>query len=247
MGCRTRRYDRIGGLKMNRLRPFFSFYGAKWRLAPTYPEPRHQKIIEPFAGSACYSLAYPEREIVLNDLDPIICGVWDYLIHATEEEINALPLLFDHIQDINIPPEAKSLIGFWLNKGMTSPCNIPSKWMRDNKFPEQCNVWGEPVRRRIAVQLKYIRHWIIRNDSYTNLENESATWFIDPPYAGPPGRCYKFDKVDYTELAEYCLSRAGQTIVCEQDGADWLPFEWHRTTKAAKKRYSREAIWCGTN
>lgn len=28
---------------------------------------------------------------VLADIDPIICGVWDYLIHVRESEVLALP------------------------------------------------------------------------------------------------------------------------------------------------------------
>ena len=33
------------------LRPFFGFYGGKWRDSPRhYPPPAHTRIIEPFAG-----------------------------------------------------------------------------------------------------------------------------------------------------------------------------------------------------
>jgi site-specific DNA-adenine methylase len=49
------------------LRPFFTYTGGKYRLAPRYPEPRHNLIIEPFAGSAGYSLRHPEREVLLID------------------------------------------------------------------------------------------------------------------------------------------------------------------------------------
>jgi hypothetical protein len=34
----------------SRLRPFFSFYGGKWRIARHYPTPKYDIIIEPFAG-----------------------------------------------------------------------------------------------------------------------------------------------------------------------------------------------------
>lgn len=44
------------------LHPFFPYYGSKWSLGPLYPAPRHDRIIEPFAGSACYSLHHPERD-----------------------------------------------------------------------------------------------------------------------------------------------------------------------------------------
>jgi site-specific DNA-adenine methylase len=37
---------------MSNLRPFFTFYGGKWRAAPFYDAPTHGHIVEPFAGSA---------------------------------------------------------------------------------------------------------------------------------------------------------------------------------------------------
>ena len=76
-----------------RLRPFFSYYGSKWRLAPKYSKPKFDTIIEPFAGSASYSLLYPKRKVKLIDLDDNICILWEYLINVKEKEIRALPLL----------------------------------------------------------------------------------------------------------------------------------------------------------
>lgn len=54
-----------------------------------------------------------------------------------------------------------------------------------------------------------------------------ATWFIDPPYRGRPGSHYRYGSklIDYTNLAAWCQMLPGQVIVCEQHGADWLPFE----------------------
>ncbi len=34
----------------------FAYYGAKHGLAPKYPRPQHRVIVEPFAGSAAYSV-----------------------------------------------------------------------------------------------------------------------------------------------------------------------------------------------
>jgi len=45
---------------MSGLRPFWRYYGGKWRAAPSYPSPRCETIIEPFAGAAGYSLRYPD-------------------------------------------------------------------------------------------------------------------------------------------------------------------------------------------
>ena len=66
------------------MRPFFGFYGGKWRDAPKYyPVPEYDTIVEPFAGSAGYSVRYGDRNVVLGEKDDIIFGVWDYLIRAS--------------------------------------------------------------------------------------------------------------------------------------------------------------------
>lgn len=97
------------------LRPFLSFYGGKWRVAKHYPEPNHGRIVEPFAGSAGYALRYPRKQVLLIDADPIIAGVWRYLIHTTEEEIRSLPTRVESVDDYpSLPQEARWLIGFWL-------------------------------------------------------------------------------------------------------------------------------------
>ena len=54
-------------------------------------------------------------------------------------------------------------------------------------------------------------------------------------------------RADYEALADWCRSRRGQVIVCENVGADWLPFEPFITIKANESKsggkVSREAIW----
>ena len=230
------------------LRPFFSFYGGKWRCAPYYPKPIFGTIIEAFAGSAGYSLRYPSLKVHLYDIDPVICGIWDYCIHAKEEEVLSLPIQFEDIRNLHIPQEARWLLGFWVNKGVASPCNMPSKWMR-NALPGQLGTyWGEKVRQRIASQMQHIRHWTISQVSFESISFPGpATWFIDPPYSGRCGRMYKYDKVDYCLLASWVGSRNGCTIVCEQSGADWLPFKPFKTIKATEgkhgKHVSHEIIW----
>ena len=53
------------------LRPFFNFYGGKWRAAPHYPAPRYARVVEPFAGAAGYSTRHHDRDIVLDRIDPM--------------------------------------------------------------------------------------------------------------------------------------------------------------------------------
>jgi hypothetical protein len=229
------------------LRPFFGFYGGKWRDAlKHYPQPCHDTIIEPFAGSAGYSLRYANRKIILCEIDPILAEVWRYLVRVKAREILAIPDLDigASVDDLKVGQEAKWLVGFWLNRGASRPRRSPSKWMRDGIRPG--SFWGSRVRQTIASQVSSIRHWQVLNCSYADSPTpRTATWFIDPPYEAA-GRHYRFgaEQIDYKALALWSRSRPGQVIVCENEGASWLPFRELadvKTTRADKR--SKEVIW----
>jgi site-specific DNA-adenine methylase len=215
------------------LKPFFTYFGGKYRVALKYPKPIYDIIIEPFAGSAGYSLRYPERQIHLYDKDEKICGVWDYLIKSSKDEILNLPLDMQNGVDhyANLCQEAKWLIGFWLNKGTTSPCKMPSSWMRQGSHTN--SFWGQVIRNRIAEQVDQIKHWKITHKSYNEIENKLATWYIDPPYQ-KAGVHYRESakNINFSNLSKFCLERSGQVIVCENYGANWLPFEMFSDIKS---------------
>jgi len=227
--------------RMRRLRPFFSFYGSKWRTIHLYPAPTERKIIEPFAGSACYALHYPNLQVHLNDLDPVLCRVWHYLIHTSAAEIRTLPVEFEDVAALSIPEEAKWLIGFWLAKAATRPFSRKIGWARDTKYAK--NYWCEERRERIASQVENIRHWTISNKSYEDLERERATWFVDPPYESKAGRAYVYNRIDYSALAIWCREQQGQILVCENGGATWLPFRTLGLMKTAREGKSHEMLW----
>lgn len=230
------------------LRPFFSYYGGKWRATPYYPKPEFRKIIEPFAGSAGYSVRYPDRKVFLADINPIVVEVWRYLITVKESEIRKLPVTITDTDTLNICQEAKWLIGFWLNRGSVAPRARPSTWMKSGVRPN--SDWGEAIRERIASQVQFIRHWKVARRSYQNISpDKKATWFVDPPYESAPGRVYTFDRIDYDHLATWCRQLSGQVIVCERTGANWLPFrelgsfKSLNTRTTSVDRYSKESIW----
>ncbi len=235
---------------MTNLKPFFCFYGGKWRAAPKYPPPVHDLIIEPFAGAAGYSTRYADRKIVLLEKDPTIAALWRYLIHVTPEEILSLPLMSadQTVDDLNIPPEARSLIGFWLNKGAASPCLRPSSWMRSGIRP--ASFWGQTIRTRIASQVDRIKHWRVIEGSYVDAGSPSyeATWYVDPPYQrqGTHYRCSS-DEIDFQHLGSWCRNLRGQVMVCEQAGAAWLPFITFATIKANESKHGKgicsEVLW----
>ncbi len=218
---------------MPHLKPFFTFYGGKYRATRHYPAPEHDVIVEPFAGSAGYSVNHYERQVILRDLDPVIAGTWRYIISATPEEIYALPDLEEGqtVDDLDVPEAARWLIGWWLNGGSAQPKRSPSPWMRTATSQL---FWGERVRERIAAQVPYIRHWTVQDGPYADADDFYATWFVDPPYQ-KAGRHYRHGSkaIDFAHLGEWCMTRQGQLIVCENEGADWLPFRPLATIKAA--------------
>jgi site-specific DNA-adenine methylase len=231
---------------MKAMRPFFSYYGGKWRDAVRlYPAPTHDVIIEPFAGSAGYSLRYHQKKVILYEIDPVIVAVWKYLIAVSPAEILAIPdLQTDQgCDDLAICQEAKWLVGLWLNRAASSPRKSPSKWMREGIRPG--SFWGERVRQTIASQVQHIRHWEVHNSGYVECPDVEACWFVDPPYQ-VAGRHYRFGSeiLDYPALGTWCESRKGQVIVCENADADWLPFRELASTKTTRAMHrSKEVYW----
>jgi hypothetical protein len=228
----------------NHLKPFFSFYGSKFQLARHYPAPLHGKIVEPFAGSAGYSLYHPNKQVMLFDLDSRIVETWQYLIGVRESEILGLPdlLVGETTHDLPVCSEAKHLIGWWLNTASTIPKRSMSARMRSGKG---AGFWGSKIRQRIADQLQYIRHWMVGQSHYSAVPEMEATWFVDPPYQ-LAGKYYSKSskEIDFDDLSWWCRSLPGQVIVCENTGAHWLPFEPFKYVTNMRGKRSQEAVWC---
>jgi hypothetical protein len=225
------------------VRPFFPYYGSMWNRARYYPAPAHDVVIEPFAGSAGYSLFYDCRRVDLFDVDPIVCGVWDFLLTAEPDEIMELPELpeiGDSVDNYAIPQEAKWLIGFWLNRGSAQPKKSRTAYSARTDRA-QLN-WSRKAKERIIGQLPIIEEgWTITEGSYELSPNEEATWLYDPPYQDK-GKHYRYPFGDYAALAAHVRSRQGLAIVCEQHGADWLPFRPLGSFKSTKGRTEEVAF-----
>jgi site-specific DNA-adenine methylase len=216
----------------------FSYYGSKSKIVNLYPPPKYSKIIEPFAGSARYALKYFDREVLLVDKYETVVDVWKYLQQASIADINKLPRL----QKGEVIPEGlsdieKKFMGFIVADGAAAPQNKTTSFSSN----------PDKVKARlqsIAKQLFKIKHWEIRLGCYKDIENVTATWFIDPPYQFG-GQHYKESNknLNFTELAEWCRSRNGQTIVCENSKADWLPFKKVIKTKGQKPTMTTEVIF----
>ena len=236
------------------LKPFFSYFGSKYRLSKKYHAPTKTVLIEPFAGSACYSLHYPHKQVKLFDKYDVICSIWDYLINVSESEFLSLPLIdFDKsVDDYNICQEAKYLIGFWLMSTSTKPGikhTTRSKILIEGDYyisrkPRNFCCWTNANKNKIANQLQYVRHWKIEQKSYDAIENEDATWFIDPPYQ-VAGKGYKESSrnIDFDHLGTWCKQRQGEIIVCENEGAKWLPFKSFTDLTNSRNRSTQEVVY----
>lgn len=213
----------------------FSYYGSKSKVVDLYPSPKFGKIIEPFAGSARYSLKYFDRDVLLVDKWEVIIKIWQYLQQASQQDILGLPepKHKETLDSFNLSEGEKLLMGFMVWRGAASPQKIVQA---DNNIHD--------AKKFVASQLFKIKHWVIRQGSWDEIENTEATWFVDPPYQAKGGHKYKMNnsKIDFPKLGEWCKARSGQVIVCESTEADWLPFYSMRTVNGSYSE-TTEAIW----
>jgi site-specific DNA-adenine methylase len=213
------------------MKPIMKYYGGKWRTARHYPAPRYQIVIEPFAGGAGYSLYYEPKSCVLNDANMLVAQIWDTVLRVPDL-IHDLP---DVVNGYS-PAEnlARANYGLWHGqKPLPRPTSL-SSWPR-----KRAELWQQ------GLELAR-KDWSAICTDYRDLADVEATWFIDPPYQGntAASSAYRGD-IDYAELAEWCKTRRGQIIVCEQEGADWLPFRplGANTSTCRSRRGKKEMIW----
>lgn len=230
------------------MRPFFPYIGSKWTMAPHYGAPIYNTVVEPFAGSAAYSVRHDVRRAVLVEKFDKIAELWRYLIGATPSDIRSLPVDFASVADLDIPDGAKHLIGFWISKGDAEPRLTRSSWARQYRHSHQAIIWNEAARERVARQVDLIKEWQVIEGDFTAAPDVEATWFIDPPYQTRGRACYGHWRVDFSQLSRWCQSRSGHVIVCEGADADWLPFQFMRETPARSRRgrgtaRNTELVW----
>lgn len=213
---------------MSRYKKLFSYYGSKSKLAARYPAPTQHTVIEPFAGSGAYSLLHHEHDVILNEKDELTASVWAFVTSkdALDDIENYLPRVVaigqridDLVDASKIPVGLLHLIRSEISQGCFGERGyrtIVTKWgARD---------W-HGVMPRLQFWIPKIKHWRVLSGDYSSLNDITATWFIDPPYANAAGSAYRTNDVDYVQLGAWCQSRPGQVIVCENEGATWLPFE----------------------
>lgn len=225
------------------LNQFFCYFGGKSSLSRYYPVPEHDTVIEPFAGAAGYATRYHRRKVILVEKDERVATLWRYLIKVSARDILRLPdlPLDGKVSDLVVSDEARLLIGYNVNfSAGGGPRNAFTSWSAGS-----ASMWGPTLRARIAAQVEKIRHWKVIEGSYELAPNIRASWYVDPPYQ-TMGKHYRCGSaaIDFAALGRWCRERQGQVMVCENDGADWLPFRaFLPRAPSSNKAGSAEVIW----
>lgn len=231
----------------------FYYYGGKRRLARFYPPPLHDVIVEPFAGSASYSMrhlspstrARPVERVILVEKDPRVCEIWERLLAMEPRDLAEYP----------IPAAGDRTDDFLL---MTAACSNRIARTSSMIVTKRMPIVIRRMFQQIARVLPHAKDRVeIIHGDYTEAPEIEATWFVDPPYwvngraqAGtdrPQGMGYApncdSSSLDYEALATWCRERRGQKIVCEQNGAEWLPFEHLRWARDSLGNNAAEVVW----
>lgn len=213
----------------------FYYYGRKKQIVRHYPSPNYDIIVEPFAGAAAYSFYHNSqaKRVILIEKDEKVANIWKWFNHeATSQDIQSLPALH--------PGERSSEFLHIIH----AATKMAFAFKRIKVTPVLARNW-EISKRIFARHLTDIKHWEIICGDFTEAPDIEATWFIDPPYRGKSGMGYRHSSalIDYATLAQWALSRKGEIICCEGEGADYLPFVPLLELKGVAGKTSKEMIF----
>ena len=224
----------------------FYYYGAKSRYAGRYRPPDHRIVVEPFAGSAGYSVYHLVKKnidgAILVEKDPRVVELWGRLLSMSPAEVLALK-----------PPDPgeRTTDFLWMTLAASNAlAKIPGY-----SFSVRAAATAQTMLVRIARLLPHVQgKLIVIEGDYTQAPDIRATWFIDPPYQStgvhPLSRGNGYARgcdtaaMDYEALAAFCRSRRGTVIACEYEGATWLPFQHlHNGYNSIGNKKVAEVVW----
>ena len=217
----------------------FYYYGRKKQLARYYPAPLCDCIVEPFAGSAAYSLHknYWQKKVVLIEKDERVAAIWKWFIEEAQ------PKDFWKMPDLKIGEKSSDFLCI-----IHAATKMAFNYKTIKVTPILARNW-EISKRIMAQNIHKVKEWDILCSDYTSSPNIEATWFIDPPYKEFPGRGYKHgsESINYNELALWIKGRRGQVICCEGEYGDYLPFEPLVVNNGVAGKKNKEAIYYQTD
>lgn len=213
----------------------FYYYGRKKQIARHYPSPNFETIIEPFAGSAAYSLHgnHWKRNVILVERDERVSEIWQWLIdEAAASDIKNLP-------DLKIGEKSSEFLHI-----IHAATKMAFHYKTIKVTPVLARNW-EVSKRYMSDNLFKIKHWMIISGDYTLAPDIEATWFIDPPYKKDMGKGYRYGSqlIDYEKLAAWSQTRQGEIICCEGQCGDYLPFRPLLDLKGVAGKVSQECLY----
>lgn len=230
--------------------PLFKCFGSKWMSSRHYPPPVDGRIVEPFAGSAGYSLRYApavERVVVSEHGD--LYDLWSWLIdEATEADVRDIPLGLTpgtDILEVGLTRGQSLLLKNWQRTNNVGDCWTVSPW--GNK-PGQ---WTANTRARVAEEIALLKgKWAVSANPWIYI---GGTFFIDPPYQYNYG--YRCPRLHYDALGWRVRKLEARLViaceaVCPKTGRlpDYLPFEPSHLQvtsrrKAHNNHHSKELVY----
>lgn len=214
----------------------FPYFGRKQAIVAAYPPPLYDVIVEPFAGSMSYACHHRPTSAIGVEADSEVVDLWHRLLGMSRDEIAAM-------REPEVGTVSTDLL---VRLCAYSDHSISSPALKVT--PKMARVWRQ-MRRVLITDHEWARRSVgVSLGSFADAPDVEATWFVDPPYqvyAGTKRGGYRIgaDRLDFGQLAEWVRTRRGQVVVCEQAGADWLPFSPLRSVRSASNARSTEVVW----
>lgn len=229
-------------MSLNATGPLFKCFGSKWTSSKLLPPPTGKIIVEPFAGSAGYSMRHCEHEVVLYEANLHLRTLWKWLIEdASEQAVREVPINIPQGTDIRTLGLSNGQALLLKNWQRTN--NIGNLWTTSSwgHLPGQ---WTANTRARVAEEVALVKHWSISAEvdglsAFTLHKGQKFTFMIDPPYQY--NYKYSSEPLDYSLLGYLVQGVEGQVLalegLCTKTGAmpEYLPFE-HFATQVTSRR-----------
>lgn len=205
------------------MRTAFKYYGGKGMLCQYYPKPEFKKIVEIFAGGACYALRYYMHDCILVEKNESVVAAWKFIQNPIEKQLRKIPEQVDpgtKISDFGrLDPGFEFILRAAANIGTAG----------QNKKMETITKIGavhfyKNTVRKVLFWTDKIQHWKIYHGSYADFNFGEATYLVDPPYQNDAGAIYKFGskEIDYDHLKKFIKSLTGQIIITENSKSHWI-------------------------
>ena len=222
------------------MRPMITYLGSKYRLSGRLPAPLlGLPVVEPFAGSAAYSVRHAPLTARLYDVDEHVFGAWSWLLTGDAEELPDAIHYGQKIADFKVSPGARQFLAMRANIGSNG---------RAKQVSKNGAIDYRGTKARVIAQQKMLGAWTITQASYAECPDIEATWFIDPPYYGVRSYKHDFRGIDFDHLREWILARRGLVIVTVGADDDWWPYgekitrSSGTTSRGPNKRFV-ERVW----